>query len=234
MSSSNFDHNEVNLFARSADAWWDPNGPHKVLHKINPIRLSFIQKNVTVAQKKCIDIGCGGGLVAEGLAALNASVTAIDMDEVAVEIARKHANENFKTIHYQVATAEHMASQMAEEFDVLTCLEMLEHVPNPVSVVEACAKLVKPNGIIIFSTINRNPIAYLGAIIGAEYLLNLVPKGTHQYQRFIKPSELFRWANDSQLELIEQKGIHYNPITQSVKLSQNLTLNYIAAYRKLV
>lgn len=228
----NIDQNEINQFSQHADKWWDLNGPYKALHQINPIRLTFIQQFANLESASCLDIGCGGGLVTEGLAKHGANVNAIDMDPHAIATAKTHAIENQLTINYQMATAEQLAVDSPEKFDLITCLEMLEHVPEPESIIHACSKLCKPQGIVIFSTLNRNPLAYMGAIVAAEYVLNIVPKGTHQYQRFIKPSELSNWARAEGLELLKQNGIHYNPLTGTGKLTQQTPINYITAYQK--
>lgn len=231
-SNPNIDPNEINQFSEHAASWWDPTGPYKALHAIHPVRMAFIQQIAQLQGMQCIDIGCGGGLVAESMVRAGAVVDAIDMDPHAINIAKTHAAANELTINYQLNTAEQHANLFPEKYDVVTCLEMLEHVPEPASILQATQKLCKPNGLIVFSTINRSPTAYLGAIIGAEYLLNIVPRGTHQYQRFIKPSELANWARQENLNLIQQNGIRYNPFTQASQLIEKTPINYIAAYRK--
>jgi 2-polyprenyl-6-hydroxyphenyl methylase/3-demethylubiquinone-9 3-methyltransferase len=229
---ANIDPLEIAKFEILAQEWWDPNGSSKPLHDINPFRLKFITDILTLDQKKVLDVGCGGGLLSESMAQQRAQVTAIDMSESLIEIAKHHAQEQNLRIHYQQMTVENLAAQSPNSFDVITCMEMLEHVPNPISVIQACANLIKEGGYLFFSTLNRNLKAYLGAIIGAEYILGLLPKGTHDYQKFIRPSELDSWARAAGLNLVQIKGLSYNPLTQQYRLSTNLDINYLICYRK--
>ena len=196
------------------------------------MRLDYIDALVPLAGKRVIDVGCGGGLLTEGMAARGAEVTGIDMGEAPLSVARLHQHESGLAIDYQQATAEHMAARHAGEFDVVTCLEMLEHVPDPASAIAACAALVKPDGLIVLSTINRNPKSYLFAMIGAEYVLRLLPKGTHDYAKFIRPSELEAWARAAGLQLTDLTGMSYNPLTQEYRLGSDVYVNYLAAFRK--
>lgn len=229
---SNVDPLEIEKFSALAARWWDPNSEFKPLHEINPLRMGFISKQQNVAGKKVLDIGCGGGILAEALAQHGAEVTAIDLAQASLSVAKLHLLESGLDIDYQLVSAEELAAKQPDHFDVITCLEMLEHVPDPEAIVQACNKLLKPGGSIYFSTINRNPKSYLFAIVGAEYLLNLLPKGTHDYAKFIRPSELAAWARTAGLDLIEQTGLGYNPISKTYSLESNLDVNYLAYYRK--
>ncbi len=228
----NVDELEIKKFESLASRWWDPNSEFKPLHEINPLRMGFISGKINLAGRKVVDIGCGGGILAEAMAHHGAEVTAIDMADASLAVARLHQLESKLEIDYIKTSAEQLAKSHREHFDVVTCLEMLEHVPSPASVVQACYDLVKPGGLVFFSTINRNPKSYLFAIVGAEYVLNLLPRGTHDYGKFIKPSELAAYSRDSGLELEEQIGMTYNPITRKYSLGHNLDVNYIALYRK--
>ncbi len=228
----NIDQSELAKFNEHASRWWDPNSEFKPLHDINPIRLSYIDERVNLAGKRVLDVGCGGGILAESMAIRGARVTGIDLAEASLSTARLHLLESSAEVDYRLISAESLAEQEAGEYDVVTCMEMLEHVPDPSSIVSACAKLAKPDGDIFFSTINRNPKSFLFAIIGAEYLLNLLPKGTHQYARFIRPAELGRWARKAKLQLIHITGLSYNPFTQVYALSDDVDLNYIVHTRK--
>ena len=228
----NVDLAEIRKFEALAARWWDPNSEFKPLHEINPLRMNYISRHVNLAEKKVLDIGCGGGILAEAMAHHGAEVTAIDMAEASLSVARLHLLESKLDIHYQHNSAEIMAEQHQAKFDVVTCLEMLEHVPDPASVVAACKTLVKPGGWVFFSTINRNPKSYLFAIVGAEYVLNLLPRGTHDYAKFIRPSELAAWARAEQLDLQDQIGMAYNPFTKRYSLEDNIDVNYISSYRR--
>ena len=232
MQSQNVDAKEIAKFNELADKWWDPSSEFKPLHDINPLRLNYIEEFTPLAGKNVVDIGCGGGLVSEGMAVRGATVSAIDMAPMPLEIARQHAQQSGYQINYQQTTAEQFAAKHAEQFDVVTCLEMLEHVPEPGEVIAACMQLAKPGGYVFFSTINRNPKAYVFAILGAEYILNMLPKGTHEYKKFIKPSEMQMWAEATGLQLEDLCGMNYNPLTQHYKLSQDVAVNYLMAYRK--
>lgn len=226
---TNVDENEINKFSAIASRWWDPEGEFKPLHDINPLRLSYIQQRCNGLKGKTVaDIGCGGGILSEALASAGAIVTGLDMAEASLEVARLHGLESGIEVNYVCATAEQFASQNEAKFDVVTCLEMLEHVPRPQDVVTACAKLVKPGGHVFFSTLNRNVKSYLMAIVGAEHILNIVPKGTHQYERFLKPSELLAFVDNTTLVAQDATGLHYNPLTGSYFLSnKNIDVNYI-------
>lgn len=232
---ANVDTAEIAKFEALASRWWDKNSEFKPLHDINPLRANFIDQRSPVAQKKLIDVGCGGGILAESLALRGADVTGIDMGEAPLSVARLHALETGVPLKYEQITAEDKAQQMPGEFDVVTCMEMLEHVPDPSSVVKACAQLVKHGGDVYFSTINRNPKSYAFAILGAEYILRLLPKGTHEYGKFIRPSELAQWLRAAGLELQEITGMTYNPLTKHYKLDANdVSVNYLIHAKKVV
>lgn len=227
-TSQNVDPAEIAKFGELASRWWDPNSEFKPLHQINPIRLAYIERQGKVSGLDVIDVGCGGGILAEAMAVKGANITGIDLGEKALAVAKLHALESEQKIDYQLISAEDMVEQHAEQFDVVTCLEMLEHVPDPASIVAACAKLVKPGGRVYFSTLNRNPKAYAMAVIGAEYILNILPKGTHQYEKFIKPSELNAYAEAAGLQMHELIGLHYNPLFKSYKIGPGIDVNYMA------
>lgn len=231
--SSNSDPLEVAKFDALAARWWDPHGAFKPLHDINPLRLGFVENGADLSDQTILDVGCGGGILAESMAARGATVTGIDASRAALTTARLHLHESGVEVDYVCATAEEMAQQHPGAFDRVTCMELLEHVPDPASVVEACATLVRPGGEVIFSTINRNPKAYLMAVIGAEYVLNLLPKGTHDYAKFIRPSELAAWARSAGLSLDELKGLGYNPLTRHYSLSDDVDVNYLARLRRV-
>lgn len=229
----NVDQQEIAKFEALANRWWDANSEFKPLHDINPLRCNFIDLHSPVAEKTVVDVGCGGGLVCEGLTHRGARVTGIDMGDAPLNVAKLHSLESGLTIDYQKITAEELAAQKPAHFDIVTCLEMLEHVPDPAAVVQACADLVKPGGDLYFSTINRNPKAYLFAIVGAEYVLNLLPKGTHDYGKFIRPAELASWLRTAGLELTHMTGMTYNPLTKRYKLDdRDLSVNYLLHARK--
>jgi 2-polyprenyl-6-hydroxyphenyl methylase/3-demethylubiquinone-9 3-methyltransferase len=231
---ANVDAAEIAKFEALASRWWDRNSEFKPLHDINPLRANFIDERSPVAQKKVIDVGCGGGILAVSLAQRGAEVTGIDMGEAPLAVARLHALECNVELTYEQITAEDKAAQMPEAFDIVTCMEMLEHVPDPASVVKACAQLVKANGDVYFSTISRNPKAYAFAILGAEYILKLLPKGTHDYAKFIRPSELAQWLRAAGLELQEITGMTYNPLTKHYKLNPNdVSVNYLIHAKKV-
>jgi len=228
----NVDDIEIRKFEELASRWWDPNSEFKPLHEINPLRMNYISQQINLANKKVLDIGCGGGILAEAMAFHGANVTAIDLAEASLSVAKLHQLESKLDIDYRNISAESLAIQEPQQYDVITCLEMLEHVPDPSSIVNACFKLAKPGGQVFFSTINRNPKSYLFAIIGAEYILNLLPRGTHDFAKFIQPSELAAWCRESQLKLKDQIGMSYNPITKKYSLGKNIDVNYIAFYQK--
>jgi len=228
----NVDDLEIRKFEALASRWWDPDSEFKPLHDINPLRVNYISQHINLAEKRVLDIGCGGGILAEALAHHGATVTAIDKAEASLSVAKLHLLESQLDISYLDSTAEEFAEAQPAQFDVVTCLEMLEHVPDPSSVVAACQRLVKPGGLVFFSTINRNPKSYLFAIIGAEYLLNLLPRGTHDYAKLIKPSELATWSRQAHLTLRDQIGMGYNPLTKKYFLQNSLDVNYLACYEK--
>ena len=228
----NVDQSEIAKFSALAHRWWDPNSEFKPLHAINPLRLSWIKSFVNLEGKRAVDIGCGGGILAESLAQSGANTTGIDLSEKALKVAQLHALEVGANLTYRAISAEELAKEQAGQYDVVTCMEMLEHVPDPASVVQACADLCKPGGTLFFSTLNRNPKSYLFAIIGAEYLLRLLPKGTHEYAKFIKPSELVAFTKAAGLEMRGMKGLSYNPITQVYSLGDDVDVNYMIAVRK--
>jgi 2-polyprenyl-6-hydroxyphenyl methylase/3-demethylubiquinone-9 3-methyltransferase len=229
---SNVDHSEIDKFSALAHRWWDPTSEFKPLHAINPLRLGWIQSITNLQGKRVLDVGCGGGILAESLSKAGATVTGIDLSTKALKVAELHQLESGTSVRYLTISAEDLAKEESQSYDVVTCMEMLEHVPDPSSVVQACAKLCKPGGHIFFSTLNRNPKSYLFAIIGAEYILQLLPKGTHQYEKFIKPSELAQFTRAAGLEVIELKGMTYNPITQIYRLGSDTDVNYMMATRK--
>lgn len=231
-SHANVDPQEVAKFSELAHRWWDPNSEFKPLHDINPLRLGWVDRCVGLAGKQALDVGCGGGLMSEGMASCGANVTGIDMSEKALGVAKLHMLESGRQINYRHMAAEMLAAELPASFDVVTCLEMLEHVPDPASTISACAKLVKPGGQVFFSTINRNPKAYLFAVIGAEYILNMLPKGTHDYAKFLRPAELARFARDAGLEVEEIIGMSYNPLTKTYKLGNDTSVNYLMRTRR--
>jgi len=229
----NVDPNEIRKFDEIASRWWDTNSEFKPLHDINPLRLNYIDQHSKGLQgKKIIDVGCGGGILAESMAMRGAEVTGIDMGETPLSVARLHSLEMDVEVDYQKITAEQMASTHAEQYDVVTCMEMLEHVPSPESIIGACFQLVKPGGIVFFSTLNRNPKSFLFAIVGAEYILNMLPKGTHEYGKFIKPSELEAQANKMGFKTEGIAGLSYNPLFQNYKLGSDVSVNYMMHFRK--
>jgi 2-polyprenyl-6-hydroxyphenyl methylase/3-demethylubiquinone-9 3-methyltransferase len=228
----NVDPAEVAKFDALASRWWDPEGEFRSLHEINPLRLDWIRQHVQMAGTEIVDIGCGGGILAESMAKAGATVTGIDMAEGPLAVARLHQHESGAEVDYRQATAEELASEAAESFDIVTCLEMLEHVPDPSEVIRSCAELVKPGGHVFFSTINRNPKSFAFAIVGAEYVLKLLPAGTHDYAKFIRPSELESWARPAGLSLKDSIGMHYNPITKEYSLGENLDVNYLMYFQR--
>ena len=233
MNIKNLDHDEVKKFDELAAKWWDPEGEFKPLHQINPLRVGFINERANLEGIKVLDVGCGGGILAEALSKLGAQVTGIDASEQTIGVAQNHSNAVGSDVsYYQTTIEEFIANKPQEKFDVITCLEMLEHVPSPGEIIKTCSTILKDDGDIFFSTINRNPRSYLFAIVGAEYILNLLPKGTHDYQKFIKPSELAKWIRDARLSQIETIGLSYNPITDNYWLGKDIQVNYMVHAKK--
>jgi 2-polyprenyl-6-hydroxyphenyl methylase/3-demethylubiquinone-9 3-methyltransferase len=230
---SNVDLSEIKKFEALAHRWWDPNSEFRPLHQINPLRINYIESLIKLDGKHILDVGCGGGILAEGLATKGAHVTGIDMADKGLSVAKLHLHESKLDIKYEKSSAEDFAVKHKCMFDVVTCMEMLEHVPDPTSVVRACADLVKPGGLIVFSTISKTPKAFLFAIVGAEHILRLLPKGTHEYKKFITPSTLARMARESGLEVAKTKGMGYNPITRVYSLNDRVDVNYILVTQKL-
>ncbi len=231
--SVNVDQAELDKFSALASRWWDPESEFKPLHAINPLRLNWIQQHAgLLADKKIVDIGCGGGILAESMALAGAQVTGIDLAEKSLQIAKLHGLESGVAVDYQAISAEQFADKHPAQFDVVTCMEMLEHVPDPASIVRACSKLVKPGGWVFFSTLNRNAKSFLFAIVGAEYVLRMLPKGTHSYESFIKPSELAAAARQAQLTVTQLAGLEYNPLTDHYKITNDTSVNYLVATRR--
>ncbi|MES9812837.1 MAG: bifunctional 2-polyprenyl-6-hydroxyphenol methylase/3-demethylubiquinol 3-O-methyltransferase UbiG [Candidatus Thiodiazotropha sp.] len=228
-SRINVDQAEISKFEDLASRWWDPNSEFKPLHEINPLRLEYIRRLAPLEGKRVLDVGCGGGILSESMAACDAQVTGIDMGEAPLQVARLHLLESGLEINYERIPVERLAEEQPDHYDIITCMEMLEHVPDPASVVKACAQLVKPGGKLFFSTINRNPKSYLFAIVGAEYVLKLLPKGIHDYAKFIRPSELNSWLRKAGLTSNGMIGMGYNPLTQIYKLTGDVDVNYLVA-----
>ncbi len=231
-AAPNADPAELQKFGALAHRWWDPQGDMRPLHEINPLRLDWIDRLASLAGKRVIDVGCGGGILAEAMAQRGARVTGIDLSPKPLRVAQLHALESGVTMDYREASAESMAAESPGAFDVVTCMEMLEHVPDPASTVAACSQLARPGGWVFFSTINRNPKSFLFAIVGAEYVLRLLPKGTHEYAKFIRPSELAAMARAAGLDLVEVLGLTYNPLTRRFALGRDTDVNYLVACRK--
>ena len=225
--TQNIDQNEVNKFAEIAESWWDPTGDFKPLHVINPLRANYIDKKSSVKGLKVLDVGCGGGLLAEALNSKGAHVTAIDVTEANIGVAQLHAEKMQINIDYRLITAEDLAKNEKESFDVVTCLEVIEHVPDPSQLIKACSDLLKPHGQMFLSTLNRNARSFVTAIVGAEYIFNILPKGTHEWDKFIKPSELERYMRNAGIKLMESKGMFYNPIFHTANLNNDLGVNYL-------
>jgi 2-polyprenyl-6-hydroxyphenyl methylase/3-demethylubiquinone-9 3-methyltransferase len=233
LGTGNADPAELAKFSALAHRWWDPQSEFKPLHDINPLRVGWVERMAGgLAGKRVLDVGCGGGIFAEAIAALGAQVTGIDLSEKGIGVARLHQYESGMSVDYRLVAAETLALEMRGAFDVVTCLELLEHVPEPASTVAACATLAKPGGLVVFSTINRNPKSYVQAILGAEYVLRLLPRGTHDWARFIRPSELANFARHARLEVIAMTGMTYNPLTRTYRLLDDTSVNYLAAFRR--
>jgi len=228
----NIDQQEVQKFADLAEKWWDASGDFKPLHVINPLRAEYISSKVELEGKTLLDVGCGGGILAEALHDKGAIVTGIDAAGPGIEIAKHHAKKNNKLIDYQESTAEDLIQKSSEKYDVVTCLEVLEHVPDPKLLVKTCIDLLKPNGDLFLSTINKNPRSWITAIVGAEYIFNILPKGTHEFDKFIKPSSLGSYIREGSAELVETRGMFYNPITHKANLNNDLGVNYLMYAKK--
>jgi 2-polyprenyl-6-hydroxyphenyl methylase/3-demethylubiquinone-9 3-methyltransferase len=232
-SARNVDYNEIAKFEELAHRWWDPTSEFKPLHDINPLRLDYIERLAGGLEgKRVVDVGCGGGILSESMAHKGAMVTGIDMGEAPLSVARLHQLETGVEVDYRQMPAEELAAEEAGSFDVVTCMEMLEHVPSPSSVIRACAELARPGGYVFFSTLNRNPKSFLFAIVGAEYILNLLPKGTHEFAKFIRPSELAEWARHAGLDIQDITGMSYNPLTRTYRLGRDIDVNYMLGCQK--
>jgi 2-polyprenyl-6-hydroxyphenyl methylase/3-demethylubiquinone-9 3-methyltransferase len=231
-SGRNVDPNELAKFASLAQSWWDPAGPSKPLHELNPLRMSYIESAAGLGDTRVIDVGCGGGILSEAMARSGARVLGIDLSQAVLDVAELHALEAKLAVEYKAIAAEELAAANPGSFDLVTCMEMLEHVPDPAATLSALATLAKPGGNVIVSTLNRKPIAFAVAILGAEYIARMLPRGTHEYLKFIRPSELARWGRAAGLELIDLTGITYNPLTRAFRLSPNTDVNYLAHFRR--
>ncbi len=228
--TENVHPHEIHKFGSRAERWWDPQGEFKTLHAVNPLRLQFIHAYAELEGRRIVDVGCGGGILSEGLARMGGQVVGIDLSEELLDVADLHGLESGVKVDYRKISAEALADEQPASFDLVTCMEMLEHVPDPVSVIQACARLVKPGGHVFFSTLNRHPKAWLLAIFAAEQVLRMIPKGTHDYNTFIKPSELTRWARQAGLDLLGMEGVTYNPLTNQFSLGADIDVNYLAAF----
>jgi 2-polyprenyl-6-hydroxyphenyl methylase / 3-demethylubiquinone-9 3-methyltransferase len=229
-TARNVDPAEIAKFAALAQSWWDPNGPSKPLHDLNPLRLQYVQRIAPLPRKRVCDVGCGGGILSESMARAGAEVLGIDLSQAVLDVAELHALEANVPVSYRAVAAEELAAELPAAFDVVTCMEMLEHVPDPAASLQALSRLVKPGGDVIVSTLNRNARAFAVAIVGAEYVARVLPRGTHEYLKFIRPSELARWGRDAGLELQDLTGIGYNPLTRAFRLSDDTHVNYLAHF----
>ncbi|HMI76344.1 MAG TPA: bifunctional 2-polyprenyl-6-hydroxyphenol methylase/3-demethylubiquinol 3-O-methyltransferase UbiG [Steroidobacteraceae bacterium] len=231
-SRRNVDPNELAKFASLAQSWWDPAGPSKPLHELNPLRLRYVDRAASLRDARVLDVGCGGGILSEAMARSGARVLGIDLSQAVLDVAELHALEAKLAVEYKAIAAEELAAATPGSFDLVTCMEMLEHVPDPAAMLSALATLAKPGGNVIVSTLNRKPMAFAVAILGAEYIARMLPRGTHEYLKFIRPSELARWGRAAGLELIDLTGITYNPLTRAFRLSPNTDVNYLAHFRR--
>lgn len=231
-STRNVDPVELAKFTALAQSWWDPQGPSKPLHDLNPLRLQYLERSVTLPDKRVLDVGCGGGILTESMARAGARVLGIDLSQAVLDVAELHALEGKVAVEYRAIAAEELAQEQPAAFDLVTCMEMLEHVPDPAASVKALAALAKPGGDVIVSTLNRNPLAFAVAIVGAEYIARVLPRGTHEYLKFIRPSELARWGRAAGLELRDLTGLTYNPLTRAFRLSPNTDINYLAHFTR--
>ncbi|MEW4982679.1 MAG: bifunctional 2-polyprenyl-6-hydroxyphenol methylase/3-demethylubiquinol 3-O-methyltransferase UbiG [Cycloclasticus sp.] len=232
-TNDNVNPSEIEKFSSMASHWWDPEGDFKTLHQINPLRLNLVDKLVSLSGKDVLDVGCGGGILSEAMAVKGAKVTGVDLGKELLDVADLHSLDSGVAVNYQHISVENLAEQQPGHFDCVTCMEMLEHVPDPVAIIEACSTLVKEGGYVFLSTLNRNPKSYLLSIVGAEYILGLLPRGTHDYASFIKPSELALWARQAGLELQDSRGIEYNPISASFSMTSDISVNYISVFKKM-
>lgn len=230
--SINLDAKEIAKFDAIAARWWDPGGEFRPLHEINPLRLDYVDQRAPLAERRVLDVGCGGGLLAEAMASRGARVTGIDLSEGAIQVARLHLKESGRQVDYRLVSAEDLAAEQPGAFDTVTCMEMLEHVPDPGSIIQACARLTRPGGSVLFSTLNRNVGAFVLAIVGGEYLLRLIPPGTHEYAKFIRPSELESWAREAGLLHRHSTGLHYNPLSRRYRLGPGLDVNYFMHFTR--
>ncbi len=232
MTTENIDQAEIDKFSELASRWWDKTSEFKPLHAINPLRLNWIKEHCALQNQRVLDIGCGGGILTESLAASGAQAKGIDLSKKALQVAKLHALETSMSVEYELISAEDLALNEPAQYDVITCMEMLEHVPDPKSIVQSCAKLAKPGASLFFSTLNRNPKSYVMAILGAEYILKMLPRGTHEYTKFIKPSELSTYIRESGLEVVDMIGLHFNPLFDRYSLGPNVDVNYMFAVKK--
>ncbi len=233
MNSTNVDQAEVQKFSKSADDWWDTKGPFRTLHMLNPLRVKYIQDHSPIAGKAVLDVGCGGGILSEALAQAGAIVTGIDASEQVIFAAKRHIQSSHLKINYVCSTTDQYSEQQQEKFDLITCMELLEHVPDPLALIKSCVSMLKPQGYLYLSTLNRTPKSFALGIVAAEYILNLLPRGTHQHQNFIRPSELFEWCQESGLSVQDLTGLHYNPLSQTFSLGPGVDINYFVRCQRI-